>query len=219
MTQMRAHPGLAWLLCFCTACGSSQGPEPDNPLDGRGGGIIAYCYQSLDLQPQRIWIMNADGSASRQVSHATIGLNHHEWSPDARRLVVTGYDRVDAWSLYAMDADGGSFTRLTDQDDVEDTEPAWPPDRAGIAFTSSGRDARTGEIWVMKADGTGRRRLSADGVNAFGPRWSPDGSLIAFSSELPGPVLRTEVFVLNADGRGLRRLTTSAGNHISYNPA
>ncbi|MBB2942807.1 dipeptidyl aminopeptidase/acylaminoacyl peptidase [Actinoplanes lutulentus] len=52
--------------------------------------------------------------------------------------------------------------------------PRWSPNGKQIAFL------KKGQVWTMKADGTGQRRLSTR--PAAGPSWSPDGKWIAFSS-------------------------------------
>ena len=63
-----------------------------------------------------------------------------------------------------------------------------------IAFTQSQAGGqRKGGLYVMNADGSGKRRLANSGTL---PAWSPDGRKIAFGS------LR----VVNADGSGLQRL-------------
>ncbi|MBM2621505.1 PD40 domain-containing protein [Actinoplanes sp. LDG1-06] len=52
--------------------------------------------------------------------------------------------------------------------------PRWSPDGKSIAFLKGGY------LFVMKADGTGQRRLTTRA--AAGPSWSPDGRSIAFAS-------------------------------------
>ena len=64
-----------------------------------------------------------------------------------------------------------------------------------IAFT------RGDHVWVMRADGSGQRRLA----RGDGPAWSPDGRRIAFEvgvNEYP-----SLIYVVDVDGSGLRRLT------------
>jgi Tol biopolymer transport system component len=44
----------------------------------------------------------------------------------------------------------------------------------------SRRDGRSGEIYVMSADGGGLRRLTRNGLADALPIWSPNGTRIAF---------------------------------------
>jgi dipeptidyl aminopeptidase/acylaminoacyl peptidase len=55
------------------------------------------------------------------------------------------------------------------------THPEWSPDGRRIAFASP-----RGGIEVMRADGSGRRRLTEVGFGQ--PAWSPDGRRLAFSA-------------------------------------
>jgi TolB protein len=108
--------------------------------------------------------------------------------------------------LYAA-VPGAAPRRLT-SNRVHDGMPAWAPDRARIAFV---RDtAGDADVFVMRADGSGVRRLTGGGRPGRGahdlyPAWSPDGRLIAFSSNRGGR--EPELYVVRPDGSGLRRLT------------
>ena len=83
-------------------------------------------------------------------------------------------------------ADGSDLKRVTTRDDAPgDEDPAWSPDGATIAFVRwGGDDEDEGPlVWLMAADGTGQRQLTADpprGYSESSPTWSPDGRRIAF---------------------------------------
>ena len=70
--------------------------------------------------------------------------------------------------------EGQVLKRLTDNAGI-DTSPAWSPDGTQIAFVSN--RLGTPQIWVMGADGSGRRRLvqNTDKIGAETPSWSPAG--------------------------------------------
>ena len=77
------------------------------------------------------------------------------------------------------------------------------PDETKIAYDTLG-DAQE-DIWIMNADGTGRRRLTNDRWIDRDPTWSPDGKEVGFYSDRDGETLNA--WAIGADGGGLRRLT------------
>jgi TolB protein len=68
-----------------------------------------------------------------------------------------------------MEADGSGLTTLTHSGHA--FEPAWSPDGTRIAFTSL-RGGR-GQIYSIRADGTGLRRLTKDRYDDGAPDWQP----------------------------------------------
>ena len=70
------------------------------------------------------------------------------------------------------------------------------------------------EVWVMNANGTGRRRLYRSACCTGGagyPIWSPDGKYIAFDADVSlHPQSRpTGIYLMDADGRRVHSLTQS----------
>lgn len=65
----------------------------------------------------------------------------------------------------------------------------------------------TENLWIMNADGSGRRRLTSDGYRNRAPQWSPQGNEILFYSDRFG---HYDEWVIGADGSGLRPLTNGA---------
>lgn len=104
--------------------------------------------------------------------------------------VVCETNRDGNWELYVMNADGSGATNLTRTSDVDELYPKASPDGSMIAFVADEgpREARTRSLYVMKPDGSGRRKLAG---NAREPCWSPDGKRIAY--------LRGEFERLNLD--------------------
>lgn len=103
------------------------------------------------------------------------------------------------YAVFVMAADGGGERRLTDADGelgptqspFFQVEPAWSADGTKIAFVSG----RTGsaDIYVMNADGSGTRRLTATTQNDSHPTWEPAGERLAFARD-------GEIYLVNADG-------------------
>ena len=76
-----------------------------------------------------------------------------------------------------------------------------------IAFISTrnlGRPKQDNELYVVNADGSGKRALSRTAHFASPPAWSPDGRKIVFRSVRHR---NQDIYVMNADGTGERRLT------------
>jgi Tol biopolymer transport system component len=73
------------------------------------------------------------------------------------------------------------------------------------------------DIWVMDADGTGKRRIVRNGATNWAPSWHPDGRRIIFSSNMDdwrGDIRQFghnfELYIINLDGTGLERITDNA---------
>src|SRR5207247_11024943 len=98
-----------------------------------------------------------------------------------------------------------------------DGDPAWSPDGQRIAFSSQ-RDGST-DIYVMNADGSGLRRVTAGPFDQQ-PAWSPDGARIVFTA---GDCFYYEctfdVSVVNADGSGRLRLAVDGSWGYPPQPA
>ena len=107
------------------------------------------------------------------------------------------------WEIDVVKDDGTGRKQLTNNPAM-DTEPAWSPDGAKIAFVSD-RDGND-EIYVMNRDGSSQARLTESQSVDAEPAWSPDGSRIAFYSDRDG---NDELYVMNVDGSGVVRLTNN----------
>ncbi|SVC49946.1 uncharacterized protein METZ01_LOCUS302800, partial [marine metagenome] len=83
------------------------------------------------------------------------------------------------WELFVTAASGKSSVNLTNTPGVNELYPQASPDGSRICFlvdSGTGR-ATVRSLWVMNADGTGRKKVVHQ---ARQPCWAPDGETIAF---------------------------------------
>ena len=70
-----------------------------------------------------------------------------------------------------------------------------------IAFASD--ESGTDQVYVMEADGSGRRQLTRAGANTD-PAWSADGRFVYVTSTRKG---NSDIVRMSVDGSGARNLT------------
>ncbi len=113
------------------------------------------CYSSHS----DIYVMNADGSGRRKLTHNARYNAEPAWSPDGRKIAFRS-TRNGNRDIYVMNADGSGKRNLT-RNPAQEGSPSWSPDGRRIAFVSN-RDGRL-EAHVMNADGSGQRSLTVQG--------------------------------------------------------
>ena len=82
------------------------------------------------------------------------------------------------------------------------SSPDPSPDGGWVAFYS--QVLPEGDLYVIRADGTGLRQLTGDAAIDRVPRWSPDGAWISMFSDRNG---RLQVWRIGLDGSGLQQVT------------
>jgi dipeptidyl aminopeptidase/acylaminoacyl peptidase len=97
------------------------------------------------------------------------------------------------------------------------TDPQISPDGGRVAFVVSEIDREANgyrsAVWLVEADGSGLRRLTAGTKNDAQPRWSPDGQSLAFTSNRDD---KTQIYILPLAGGEPRRLSTAAQGVLEY---
>ncbi len=160
------------------------------------GSMIAYAPGGGPSGRSSIVIMNADGSGRRRLPHTDYG-EYPSWSPDGKQIAFNS-NLSGEGLMYIVDVDG---SRVVDLSRVgQGHEVAWSPDGRSILFASQ-RDHpdNSNDIYVMRPDGSGVRRLTRARAGAETPAWSPDGRYIVFAA--PGGF-----GVMRADGSGVTSL-------------
>jgi len=145
------------------------------------------------------------------------------WSPDGSMLAyTTGGGGAYGISIYSLiSPDRGAYAPNT-----YSLFPIWSPDGKMLAYTSpdggeaiegmieDGKPVLKSGIWIMNADGSGAKRLTAPNTIAGSPAWSPDGKEIIFAmgASFNNPFDPLQIWIMDKDGNNQRKLTNDSPN-------
>jgi Tol biopolymer transport system component len=206
-----------------TNTGNWTDTNPDWSRDGR-----RVAFGRMDSRGWRVMVMSADGHRLHAVTGHRPLADAPTWSPSGRAIAFAGLPAKlpmhgsFAQQIYIVSIPSGHVRQLTPSAPFPGGArlPAWSRDGRRIAFaarTSSADNARS-DIWTIRPNGTGRRRLVRDGD---APAWSPDGRRLAFARD-------GDIYVLTLASRAVKRVTRtpragdgdpswcSNGDHIAY---
>ena len=137
------------------------------------GRLIAYIDQRFSL-----WLMRPDGTGRGLLLPtsrlSSVGLS---WSPDGKEIAIASAGvnanprTARCGLLYVVPIDSGQPTPLTRTKGSCDV--AWSPRGGEIAYDHGG-------VFAIRADVTGRRRVSPPGSGGL-VQWSADGAQLAFN--------------------------------------
>jgi len=201
---------------------STYASGPNCPPKPKRDGAYRWALDDYDLYAVRI-----DGQEMQRLT-STPGYDAEATvSPDGKTIVWTSVKDGDL-DLYAMNLDGTKPRRLTEELGY-DGGAFFSPDSKRIVYRASHptdpvevsrykellgqRLVEPGqlEIFVMNADGTGKRQVTSNGASNFSPFFHPDGKRIIFSSNLEtraeGGRPSFHLYLIGDDGTGLERLT------------
>ncbi|MFQ5742760.1 MAG: Tol-Pal system beta propeller repeat protein TolB [Acidobacteriota bacterium] len=153
--------------------------------------------------PKEIFISDYDGHNQRRITVDGFLSLGPAFSPTADRIAYVSYrmhENVPDVDISLLHKGGGVPTPITTTDGT-DTAPAWSPDGAWLAFSSS-RDGNA-EIYIMRPDSSDVRRLTQNSAIDTSPTWSPNSRQIAFMSNRAGS---QHLYTMGIDGTNLRRL-------------
>src|SRR4051812_1536575 len=197
----------------------SWSPAGDKILFGIGvynlffngfNGLVLNSADRIEGGAQ-IAIVNADGTGFHEVTSGVNNNGFPSMAPDGKRFVYRSFG-PDGEGLRIMNLETRAVTKLTEG---YDNFPLWSP--RGDLIMYSRAEKGDYEIYTIKPDGTGVKRLTFSRGNDAHQAWSPDGEHIVWASSRMGfkdegvytdaPQPYGELFVMRYDGSNPQQLT------------
>lgn len=192
----------------------TTGPKFDGaPRWSPDGTRIAFTRSEKSTISERLYIMNADGSAERNLMPDDVADADIPRDPDWLDNDTLVYHRGTGvpTGLAKRSITSGEVTVLTTPGSgTYDEKPSVSPDGSTVAFLRSKGSNR--DLYRANADGTNAHPIVTS-VAGYTPTWSPDGTKIAFGRK--SPKQKSEIYVANADGSNPVQLTSKGLANIT----
>jgi Tol biopolymer transport system component len=129
-------------------------------------------FASGNIKSATLYIINANGGGLTQLTNEPEIRGRSDWSS---QNLITFYAGA-SWqrNLYTIEADGSNLTQITNGGNSQG--PSFSPDGEWIAFTGyfDNMNNTSGcEIYIARADGSDRKRLTSNSYCDWQPRWGP----------------------------------------------
>jgi TolB protein len=208
------------------------GLDFDASFSGDGKWVI---FGSTRSGQADIYRAHPDGTALEKLIDDPAYDGQAALSPDGRTLAFVS-SRSGQADIWLLDMRARKVRNLT-QNAGGDFRPSWSPDGKWLAF-STDRDSKvppfsrtnfvvrlSTELYVVRPDGSGLRRITHDDEFAGSPAWSPDGRSLAFYTAPAAEMFRltsvrrlggtTQIESVNLKDGQRRVLTAAAGEKFS----
>lgn len=139
------------------------------------------------------------------------------------RIAYMVKDRRGHWQIWVANSDLSGAKKLT-HGRYDSGWAVWSPNGKRLAFDSSRTDytpnnsRHVNDVFVMKPDGTGVKKLTDSKGVSGETAWSPNGSLLAFEADRGNRKGFSAIYVMRAKGGSLRRITHPRPPFSDYKP-
>jgi eukaryotic-like serine/threonine-protein kinase len=176
-----------------------------------GHGLVLTAWDSTaSLLLDQLWEISYPDGEAHMLSNDLNSYTGVSLTSGASTLVTIQADRVANFSVFSK----GDFEKP-----VQITSGAGdkPSELMGISWTADNRiiygSSASGnvDVWVMNADGTNQKQLTADPYINFRPSTSADGQVVVFVSRREGT---PHLWKMDINGRNLVQLTRGGGETL-----
>jgi Tol biopolymer transport system component/DNA-binding winged helix-turn-helix (wHTH) protein len=145
-------------------------------IDFHRGGKAAF----IRWPERTLWVSNADGLGSRQLTFEPMEAHQPHWSPDGSKIAFMGKLPDKLWRIYTVPSSGGAPRELRPEDSFDQGVPTWSPDGRRVAFGELRLRRPDNEMQIHVFDLATRTEATISGsIAKWSARWSPDGRYIA----------------------------------------
>jgi len=133
--------------------------------------------RNFQNEKAELWVMNDDGTNKRQLTHYPETDTTAEWHvyhagppvviPGKNKISYMSYQNSN-YSIFSTSPEGKDVKQLT-TDELNEGWHNWSPDGEWIVYDASDKNSTWYDIWLMKADGSGLKKLTDDWRFEQGP--------------------------------------------------
>ncbi len=196
-------------------------------LEFRTAGLLSWHPQRPEMliatrfaDTPQLHLVRHPGGARRQLTFGREPIRSGSFRPGRGDCFVFSQDMggSEFYQLYRYDSADGRITLLTDGKSRH-TGIQWSRDGRQLAWTSTQRNGKDNDVWLMDPDQPAGARLLAEmtGGGWGVTDWSPDGSTLALTEFLSANL--SHLWLLDVATGKKERLTPEAGQPIARSGA
>jgi eukaryotic-like serine/threonine-protein kinase len=164
-----------------------------------GSGLVMTAVDQVSRMSQ-VWHLSYPSGEARRITNDVNDYRSVTMTADSSALVTVQKDQLsNVWTLSAS-GDASRASQVTSGKYNGWNGLAWTPG-GQIVYTSNA--SGNPDIWIMDADGTNQKQLTANAASNIYPVVSPDGRYVVFVSERTGT---PAIWRMNIDGSNLKQL-------------